>query len=93
MLLAETDWAALEDFRNDFGAARYAHVVGGAQAFVGGFAARFPSVALARLFIVLPLERLPPFDRSAARRLVDDERRLKPDTSVRSSQCGAMYHC
>lgn len=84
MLLAETDWAALEDFRTDFGAARYMHVVEGAQAFVGGFAARFPSVALARLFIVLPLERLPPFDQSAARRLVDDQRRLKPDTPVLS---------
>jgi hypothetical protein len=82
--LADTDWTALEDFRIHFAASQYAHVVEGAQAFVSGFAARFPSVALARLFIVMPFERLPPFDQRSAKRLVEGDRELRQDTPVLS---------
>jgi hypothetical protein len=84
LLLAETDWADIEKLRGEFAAAEYASLVDAAQAFVGKFAECFASVVLARLFIVVPFDKLPPFDQLAARRFVEGDARLRVGTPVLS---------
>jgi hypothetical protein len=51
---------------------------------VSVFTSHFPSVVLARLFLVVRFDGLPEFDRSYARKLVAEDPRLGPGTPVLS---------
>jgi hypothetical protein len=84
MRLSEIDWEGIEGLRSQVSEPCYSQVEGGAQLFVEAFCERFPTVVLARLFLVLPFESLPPRDAEFARALVKDDARLKPATRVLS---------
>jgi hypothetical protein len=84
MLIAEAGWSHIEDLRAEIATPGQPHIVDAAQQFVAALTARFASVALARMFIVLPFDSLPPFDQAFARRLVNDDARLRASTRVLS---------
>ena len=82
-VLGEMTWAEIDALR--------ARVVGtsataeeAAQRFTGLFVDEFPSIVLARLFIVLPFEELPAAEQSIARACVQGDPRLGPRTPVLS---------
>jgi hypothetical protein len=84
MLLAETDWTTIEALREEITGAKHADVAGSAQAFVDAFAAHFPSIVLARLFVVLPFAQLPASEQEFARLFVKADARLSAKTPVLS---------
>ena len=75
----QSTWADLESLRLSIRAA--ASVESAAQGFADALASSSPTVILARVFIVLPMERLSLADRDFARTLVGNEAtRLDPKT-------------
>jgi hypothetical protein len=84
MLLSEIDWDGIERLRKQVSEPGYSQVEAGAQVFVRAFCEEFPSVVLARLFLVLPFESLPSRDAEFARSIAKGDPRLKPTTRVLS---------
>jgi hypothetical protein len=66
MLLHDATWEDIGKLREQLGASSARSIEGAAQAFAGAWIATFESVVLARLFLVQPLERLPPDDQGFA---------------------------
>ena len=81
-LLGKTEWSEIERLREIAGATHASTVESAAQGFATAFFDAFSSVALARLFIVLPFTELPPRERAFATRLAGGDSRLRPTTPV-----------
>lgn len=89
VLLAQATWPELDTFRERISAEVAAEktLCAAAQRFVTGFRSEFPSIALARLFAVVPFSSLPQHDVLAAERFaehVDGTALLLPNTPVLS---------
>jgi two-component system, NtrC family, sensor kinase len=76
-----SDINALRDRMAERGATSVEHA---AQSFAEDLATSFSSVVLARVFIVLPLSRLPEAERHCAENLAGAAVRIPPETSVLS---------
>lgn len=82
MLFAEIDWPGIELLRKECSQNTASSLQAASQAFAGLFADKFESVVLARVFAVLPLQRLPAREQEFARAFVKDDPRLTPATRV-----------
>ncbi len=82
MRFADADWTSIDGLRQRIGEHVPISVEDSAQHFVGAFVDTFPSLVLARVFLVLPFEQLPAQEQAWARRLVADDARLTPKTPV-----------
>jgi hypothetical protein len=80
MLFRDASWAQINAFREQIASAPAGSVEGAAQSFVAALTDTFESVVLARLFVVLPFEKLQPVDREFAKRLAGGDARLTPAT-------------
>ncbi len=81
----ETTWAGIDGLRGQIQTCATAGTVQeAAQAFTALMSARFETLVLARLFVVLPFERLPVADQAAATALVNGDARLTATTRVLS---------
>lgn len=82
--LASVAWEAIEQLRLRIAGARYGSIADSAQGFADIFVEHFPSIVLARVFLVVPLERLPPVDQQFAGTFVNRDPRLHASTRVLS---------
>jgi hypothetical protein len=81
---AETGWAVVDALRSGVMSRQSATVLQAAQTFVEDFARSLSSVVLARMFLVLPLENLPPAERELATSRAHQDARIGPKTRVLS---------
>jgi hypothetical protein len=82
MLFSTIDWPGIEALRAKCGGCSQHSLESAAQDFAGLFVDEFESVALVRVFAVLPLKVLPAREHEFATRLVAGDGRLAPDTAV-----------
>lgn len=82
--LSEASWSDLEAMRTQIAAGKPRSFQQAAEQFTAFFATRFSTVVLARVFLVVPLDRLPPYDRAFARAIAGHDPRLTPSTPVLS---------
>jgi hypothetical protein len=82
--LSEASWSDIEAMRAQIAAGKPRSVQHAAEQFTALFATRFSTVLLARVFLVVPFERLPPADRAYARALAGKDPRLTATTPVLS---------
>ena len=84
MSFESSSWADIEALRKGLAETKHPCLEDAAQAFVRELTRRFPATLLARVFIVLPLSKLPPDDRRFAAALVKNDRALDERTPVLS---------
>jgi hypothetical protein len=82
--LSDASWSDIEAMRTQIGGGKFETVQQAAEQFTAHFATRFSTVVLARVFLVVPFERLPPHDGAFARTLVGNDSRLTGQTLVLS---------
>jgi len=82
--LAEASWSEIEAMRAEIAAGRPESVQQAAEQFTELFATRFSTVVLARVFLVVPFERLPVDDAAFARAAAGQDPRLGAKTPVLS---------
>lgn len=82
--LSAASWNDIEAMRAQIAAGKPASVQEAAEQFTALFATRFSTVVLARVFLVVPLGRLPPHDAAFARALAGNDPRLTDETPVLS---------
>jgi hypothetical protein len=82
--LGDASWSDIDAMRARIAAGKPASVQQAAEQLTALFATRFSTVVLARVFLVVPLERLPPDDSAFARAVVDHDPRLTATTPVLS---------
>lgn len=80
--LREASWSEIEALRAQLAAGRPESVQEAAQQFATLFATRFSTIILVRVFLVVPLERLPADDLALARERAGEDPRLTPRTPV-----------
>src|ERR1700761_3380772 len=81
--LAQASWDVIEALRERVSVVN-ATVEGSARAFAAAWADTFPSIVLARVFLVLPARHLPATDRAVAARTVNGDARFGRETRVLS---------
>jgi hypothetical protein len=82
--LRDASWSEINGVRDRLMARAAPSVASAAQGFVEDFVQTFPSVALARLFVVVPLAKLPAVEQALAIRLAAGHPRLSAATLVLS---------
>jgi hypothetical protein len=82
--LSTVSWSEIEALRARLAAGQPHSVQEAADQFTGLFTARFSTVVLARLFLVVPFEELPPDDAAFARARTGGDLRLTAQTPVLS---------
>jgi hypothetical protein len=82
--LGDATWDEINALRDRLMARRCASVEQAAQAFVADLVESYPSIVLARLFLVLPFEGLPSTERAVASRVAAGHPSLKPRTPILS---------
>ena len=80
--LNDATWPDIERLRESVGAKGASSVEAAAETFVGAFTAAFSDVALIRLFIVLPVARVPEREGAFAARFAAADPRFGPATRV-----------
>jgi hypothetical protein len=84
MLLAETTWPDIDRLRQDVSGIGAATLLSAAAQLADLFVARYSSIVLARVFVVVPFHKLPPVERGFAEACVSNDPRLTPNTPVLS---------
>jgi len=80
--LSDVTWPEVESLREVVGPKGASSVEAAAGIFVKAFVAAFSDVALARLFVVLPVARVPSHEADFAARFAGDDPRFGPTTRV-----------
>jgi hypothetical protein len=80
--LSDVTWPQVESLREAVGPKDAPSVEAAAETFVKAFSVAFSDVALARLFIVLPVARVPAREADFAARFAGDDPRFGPTTRV-----------
>jgi len=82
--LSEASWSDIEAMRAQLATGAPRSIQQAAEQLAALFATQFSTVVLARVFLVLPFERLPPEDSAFVRAAVGDDARLTARTPILS---------
>jgi hypothetical protein len=82
--LSEASWSDIEAMRAQLAAGKPQSLQEAAEQFTALFATRFSTVVLARVFVVVPFDQLPPHDGACARAIAGRNPRLIAKTPVLS---------
>jgi hypothetical protein len=82
MSLNDMNWKNIESLRSMIAESKHPNIAVAAQAFVEAFVSTFPTIVLARMFLVLPFQALPDIERDFARTFAGRDARLASSTRV-----------